>query len=71
MEDLSKREEESENRLKLLSEKKKRYNELEIIMKTMSDRDNINAKLKVLNLKKEWSRCEELKSNVEVTTRYF
>jgi len=40
-------------------------------MKTMTDKDNINAKLKLLNLKRDWSRCLELKGNLEVIKSGF
>jgi hypothetical protein len=49
------------------NEQRKRYEELELIVKTFSDKEDLSRRVRLLQQKKEWAIVAELKQQFEVT----
>ena len=48
------------------NEQRKRYEELELIVKTFSDKENLGRLVKLLQQKREWANVSELKEQYQV-----
>ena len=68
VEDLAKREEVFQTRTLFATEQRKRYEELEVVVKSYTDKENLGNKVKLLQQRREWANVAELKEQVEVTT---
>ena len=67
VEDLAKREEVFQTRTLFATEQRKRYEELEVVVKSYTDKENLGNKVKLLQQRREWANVAELKEQVEVT----
>ena len=67
VEDLAKREEVFQTRTAFATEQRKRYEELEVVVKSYTDKENLGNKVKLLQQRREWANVAELNEQVQVT----
>lgn len=68
-EDIVKKEDEYQSKQSMANEKRKRYEELELVVKTFEDKENLKEKIKIFEQRKEWALTAELKEQLEIRQR--